>query len=531
MTNSNKIYYHLKIWGDIIKSIAKTVIFVTAFSVIERFLGFVYRIYLSRTIGSEGLGLYQITLTVFGLLLTITSSGIPITVSRMMTRYSAENNPKAVQSTVTAGILLSLILSTAIATVFFLFNNYLSFIFSDPRCMDILLIIMPGLIITSVYAVLRGFFWGNKDFVPYSVIELLEEAVMLIAGILLINRSTSVLSDVHRAAWAVLISYVFSFTSAWIVFFIRKGKLNDPLPVLRQLTASAAPITGTRTTTSLINSLIAVILPAMLIASGLSKEAAVSSFGAAYGMAMPILFMPGTLIGSLAIVLVPELSTNFYKKQSENLKRNIERAIKFSAFVACMIIPVLFSFGKKLGIFFYDSEEAGIYLSVFAPIMLPMSLTMISTSMLNSLNRERKTLLYYLCGAIFMLASIFLLPKFIGIYALAVGMFGQFAITASLNLFELKRATGSPLNYSKYIFTAIMFFIPSYLFGIMLNNVLSSFLPNAATCIIGCIAVAAFNFTLFVVFGMIDFLKKEDSPKSHTIKKDKSSVRKISTDL
>ena len=63
---------------------------VTVLSCFERFLGFIYRVYLSRELGAEGLGLYQITLSVLGLFMTITSSGVPISVSRTMIKYREE---------------------------------------------------------------------------------------------------------------------------------------------------------------------------------------------------------------------------------------------------------------------------------------------------------------------------------------------------------------------------------------------------------------------------------------------------------
>ena len=341
MSEQNKIYYILSIRGDIIKGLIKTAAWVTILSVAERFLGFIYRIYLSRTIGPEGIGIYQITLTIFGLLLTITSSGIPITVSRLMTRYKTENNRKAEQSTVTSGLLFCILLSVPIILIFVLFNDKIAFIFTDSRCMTLLLIILPGLTFTSFYAVLRGAFWGNKDFAPYSIIELLEEAVMVVIGIALIGSAPSVTEAVNRAGWAVLASYIFSFTTALSVYLIRGGRFYSPKGTLRPLFSSATPITCMRTATSLINSLVAVILPAQLISTGLSSQQATAQFGAAFGMAMPIIFIPATLIGSVALVLVPELSESFYKNQTKNLRKNIDKALKFSISVACLTIPVL----------------------------------------------------------------------------------------------------------------------------------------------------------------------------------------------
>ena len=77
---------------------------VTIFSVVERLIGFIYRIFLSRTLGAEGIGIYQISLSVIGLLMTITASGIPITVSRMMIKYQASKRNNLENSTVISGI-------------------------------------------------------------------------------------------------------------------------------------------------------------------------------------------------------------------------------------------------------------------------------------------------------------------------------------------------------------------------------------------------------------------------------------------
>ena len=464
-------------------------------------MGFIYRIYLSRSIGPEGVGIYQIALTVFGLLLTIVSSGIPITVSRMLTKYKAEGDTLSQHSTATSGIALCLIASIPIVLIFTLFKSNLSFIFSDKRCMDVFTIILPGLIITSVYAVIRGYFWGNKDFLSYSIIELLEEAVMLIAGILLVSRATSETNGALKAGWAVLISYIFSFTASSILFFIKGGRLKSTKQTLKPLLMSSAPITAMRTATSFINSLIAVVLPARLVSTGLTSAEAVSQFGEAFGMALPILFMPGTLIGSLAVVLVPELSENYYKNQKKNLVSNIEKALKFSIFIAGMILPILLTFGKSLGIFFYDSNNAGKYLTYFSPAILPMSLCMISTSILNSLNLERKTLKNYLWGAIFMTASIFLLPKYLGIYSLAVGLLGQFTITAAANLLSLDNIIKANLSYLRFALKTIIFVLPSAIFGSMLNKILTTWLGNTFACIIGCTLTAGFTFLLYIVFG------------------------------
>ena len=106
---------------------------VTIFSCFERLLGFIYRIFLSRTLGAEGVGIYQIALSVVGLLMTITASGIPITVSRIMIKHQSENKGELINKTVSSGIVLSLALSIPIVFLLYFFPDKFSFIFTDNR--------------------------------------------------------------------------------------------------------------------------------------------------------------------------------------------------------------------------------------------------------------------------------------------------------------------------------------------------------------------------------------------------------------
>ena len=501
-----------------IKNIFRTAVMVTAFSVVERFLGFIYRIYLSRTLGAEGLGLYQIALSVLGLFMTITSSGIPITISRIMTKNKNQNAAYKNASTVTAGILLTLAASIPITLIVLFKSNYLSFLFSDERCMTILMIMIPGLIFTSVYAVIRGTFWGNTNFLTYSIIECAEEAVMMLAGIILVNNATDMMSGVKRAGYAVLISYLFSFTVAIIFYFAKGGKLGSPKSMLKPLFVSSAPITAMRTATSLVNTLVSLLLPARLIYYGMSSSLAVSEFGKVFGMAMPLIFMPSTLIGSLALVLVPELSDNFYSGKTATLKNNIEKAIKFSCFIACMIMPIFLSVGTEIGEFLYSDSQAGVFITKSAVVMLPLSISIITTSMLNSLNKEKQTLLSFLTGAIALIASIYFFPSIIGVNALIVGMILNYGITAIINLFLLGKFFKEKPEYLFYILKSCIFVLPSAVFGLMLNNILSTRVSLTVLLIIVVIAVMAFDSGLFYVFGMIDF-KNKDKPARHKKKR------------
>ncbi|MBE5750380.1 MAG: hypothetical protein E7346_05890 [Clostridiales bacterium] len=502
------------------KGFFKTVAIVTVFAMCEKFLGFLYRIYLSRTIGSEGIGLYQVSLSVFALLFTVICSGTPITVSRLMTKYRAEQKYDKVGRIVAAGITYTLAVAIPVCLFFLLFGKSFTFLFADDRCMNIFLVLLPGLVFTSVYSVLRGVFWGNKDFLPYSVTELLEEICMILVGIVLINRATDVYQGAFRAGVAVLISYVFSFSLATAVFIFRKNKLKNPASEFKPLLKSALPITAMRTTNSLSVSLVSIILPIRLVAAGLSSSEAMSLYGAAVGQAIPLLFIPTTLIGSFTLVLVPEISENFYKGNHYALKRDVEKALKFTVFLSSLFVPVFLVCGKEIGALIFGGHDCGEYLCYSSFLVIFMSLSSITTSMLNSMGLEQRTLIYFIVSGVFMLAAVYFLPQVLGIYSLLVGFTFIYGLTSVLNLVLLNRHCEKKTTYLKFSLLAAIFIFPTAILGKMLENLLLPILGMFFTFIACSAVMVIFNILLFLVFGLV----KTDTFKSKI--KDKNSAKK-----
>ena len=490
--------------SDIIKKLAKTVIIVTFFSCFERGLGFIYRVFLSRTIGSEGLGLYQIALSVIGVLITLSASGIPITVSRLMIKERTAKKLNGENKAVSAGIVASLAVSIPACLFFFIFKNGLDLIFADPRCAVLFLIILPGVSLTAVYAVIRGFFWGNKSFYTYSIIELLEEIVMIVCGVFLILKATTTFQKTIYASVAVLLSYIFSFVVSFAVFIAKGGRIINPKEELKPLVTSSVPITFMRTANSFTSSLIAIIFPAVLILTGLDKQTAISQFGVISGMALPLLFIPSTLIGSFSLVLAPELSENFYKKNTQKIRSGVEKALLYSLLISILIVPSFAGTGEYLGTLVYNNQLAGIYVRNSALMMIPMSITIISTSLLNSMGFERKTLKYFLIGSLLLVISIVVLPRFMGNYALIVGYFLSYSINAICNVSLLQKVCKNKLSFNKKFIITIPICIGGCLLNYFLFNVISVFISQFFAMIISVIITLICLIICLIILKLIN---------------------------
>lgn len=459
------------------KNIYRSAAQVTIFSTVEKFLSFLYRIVLTRIIGAEGLGIYQICLTVFAVFLTVASSGIPVTVSRLMAKSNAVGDTRQKNAAVTAGVFLALCITVPVALILFLGRNAFTFLFSDPRCRDIFIILLPGLVITSVYGVIRGSFWGNKQFLAYSVIELVEDAIMVAVGIALVFGTSDPVLGARYAIIAVVISYTFSFLASLFWYFRSGGRFVNPKPQLKPLLSSAAPITAMRTSTSVLNSAVAILLPTILMTQcNISSSEAISLYGVAVGMAIPMLFTPNSFIGSIAVVAAPELSENYYRNDMRRVKYDVEKTLKAAICIATLLIPVFFAVGGTISEILYANELCGQILRISSFITLPMCITMMSNTLLNSMNCEKRTLVYFAVSAIVMLLCVVFLTKYLSVYSYVLGLGASQLICATLNLRLLKRKCPE-VKFTKYILQALGVIAVSSIFGSFIHGIFERFLP------------------------------------------------------
>ena len=279
-----------------------------------------------------------------------------------------------------------------------------------------------------------------------------------------------------------------------------------------------------RTANSLTASLVSIILPARLLLAGYSPSKAMVSFGAAMGQAFPLLFIPTTLIGSVTLVLIPEISENFYKKQDFYLKRDIEKAIKFTTFLTLLFIPVFFVCGEEIGILIFNSHECGSYLTASAFLMLFMGLSSVTTSMLNSMGLEHKTLVYFIISGLVMLVCIWFLPAIIGTYSLLVGFTFIYGLTTVLNLILLHKNCRQKLAYLKFLFYACALLIPTSLIGLMLETILLPVLGTFFTLLVCSAVMVIFNALLYVGFGLVSAQFLRSKLRANIKRKKKSRV-------
>ena len=214
------------------KSLFKTVALITFFSFLTRVAGFIFRIILSRVVGAEGVGLYQVASSVFMVLMAVVSSGIPLIISRMNASYIANKEEKKEGSLVAVSLVFTLLLSLILCLVVLLFKSLFAQIFTEARCIEILIILLPSLIFSSVYCVFRGALWGRGNYFALCVSEFYEQVVRIVLGVLFISASFSAIENALNLAWSMTIACFLSMVFVVLLFFYYGGKIGKLLALL-----------------------------------------------------------------------------------------------------------------------------------------------------------------------------------------------------------------------------------------------------------------------------------------------------------
>jgi stage V sporulation protein B len=490
------------------RTFAKSVAVITAFAVATRAIGFLFRVFLSRIMSPDLLGVYQLALSVFTVFLTLVASGLPLAISKRV----AMNLRRGV---VAAGLVISIVTAVVACAVVFVLGDLLTPIFGDARCIPILIALVPSTIAAGIYCSLRAVWWGERRFFLLGLTELMDQILRVVVFAVMLGFAFFFVDMAQIAA----ISYTVAFAIAAVVVAVIYVKISK-LPAqsgerpaqYKPILKSALPITFVRVITSITVPIISVLIIKRLVACGWDTRAAMSAFGILMGMTMPMLGIPQTVIGSLSTALVPDLAKNFGDKNTGHVRGQIGNALKFTLFVNFLLIPVYMGLGLGIGLFIFDNAQSGIYISHFAWAMIPMSISSITTAILNSLGAETKAMKNYLLGALFLFASIWFLPQFIDIGALVVGIGLCMTIAGSMNLIMIQKITQANTTtrilFHLGCFTSVAApcaLLGHFLYGIVIHFFGLTALGLLAT-ILSCAIVTIFAFLVLChVFNIVKF--------------------------
>lgn len=499
-------------------SYLKNAVILTGTGLLLRAAGMFFRVYVAGKIGAEGMGLYQLVFTVYNMAVTMATAGLSVAATRLTAEITALGNENGVRKAMHETLMLGGILG--IGTAFFQYfaaDAAAKFWLHDVRAALPLKVLAPSLPFMALSACIRGFFMARRNVVPNSRAQIFEQCVRIGSVALIIGKAIP--QGIEAACAAVVLGNTISEASSWIYmeYCYRKElkKLSDKANgavcgIKRQLWDIMAPIAANQYLSGILRTIENVMVPDCLAAYTLSRETALSQYGALKGMAMPIIFFPFSFLSTLSTLLMPEIAAAHTKKNDALLHRLIARVLLITSVLAIPAGGIFTVFAKELGMLLYKSEEIGGYLRFLGPLMPFMYLESIVDGILKGLGEQLASFRYSVIDSVLRIIMIAaLLPRF-GMAGFLFVMLVSNLLTSSLNFIRLLRVAKIRPEWMRWIVkpvfsflfaaTAYRFvFVPfaagfdfSLLTGTLIGAALTGITYLFMTCLTGCIGLKDF---------------------------------------
>lgn len=418
------------------KQIIKGTIVLTIATLTSRVLGFLYRIFLSNLIGAKGMGIFQLIFPVLGFCIAVSCGGIQIAVSR----FVAESKSKANRfMLLISSLVMSLGLSAITMLVLYFYAQPISvYIIKNAECYELLKYASVTIPLASFHACIAGFYLGMKrTFVP-AVSSILEQIVKVAAIFIfgIVCAGNHIEATPMLAVYSMIISECFGALFCIIALSGEKGyyiKVNQLFSSMKKLFSVSYILTINKIMITFLQCFEAILVPIVLVKSGLSSDTALSLYGILTGMALPVISFPSAINSSVSTMILPAIAGANTSGNRLQIRKTTEISIWFSTIMGIFFIGFFLYFGDFIGGTVFGHSQAGDYIKILAWLCPFMYLSITMGSILHGLGHTNAAFVHNVIGTLIRLGCLwFLVPK-VGIVGYLWGLLGSDLITTLLH--------------------------------------------------------------------------------------------------
>lgn len=404
-------------------SAGASIVFLTVFSVISQLLGFAYRVGLSRMVGAQVMGLYQLIMPVYSVLMSLTAVGLTAAVSNLSARWLAQRDLRAAGQTVRLCLRWFLLAAAVVGAVTVVLYDPISvYLLGDARTQLGLVLLVPCVVLTGVENLHKYFFYGSGQIRPPALVELTEQLVRAgaVLGLLVLFSPRDPERAVGVIVTGMIVCEVVSATVLLVLYrrWSRRegaqGNGETRANLFRRVWAIAAPVGLTALLGNMMNAANAAVIPQGLTAFGMGREQAMSAFGVICGMTMPMLGLPTVFLSALNLVLMPRIARARALGREGQVRRGIGRSVEVVSLVILPCMALLVVLGRDVGMLLFGQSQAGEYILPLAAGMVLGCYQSILSGILNATDNPSRAAAAALISDVVQLA----------VTAYAVGRYG-----------------------------------------------------------------------------------------------------------
>ena len=388
--------------------------------VICKLVGVLYSIPLTWMIGTNGLGVYQAVFPAYNLMLTISSAGLPVAVSRLVARSLAKDDPRGAKNVFKTALLLLLALGSIATIAMLAGSGLLAQASKQPESHLGFLVIAPCVVIVCVLSAFRGFMQGQQNMTPTAISQLIEQVgkVFLALPLAYLGSKRGIEYGAAGALLGTTIVEGAALVYMVILYFRRRSsfgaipQLNDeapekPLPLMKQLMAISIPITIGACIVPLSQYIDSTMVVDRLMNAGLALDEARPLYGLFSGTVIRIINIPTALALAVSMSLVPAISSAKAVNDMDAVARQTDLGMRFAFLIGLPCSIGMSVLAEPLMRFFYQGSMIEEELVIGGELMMMSSLTIVlftavqaTTSVLQGLGKQRIPMYTLVAGVV-----------------------------------------------------------------------------------------------------------------------------------
>ncbi|NBJ92189.1 putative polysaccharide biosynthesis protein [Parablautia muri] len=421
----------------------------------SRFIGFFYRIFLSRLFGPEGMGIYQLISPVLALSFSLTVAGMQTAISKYVAGETISKDYRSSVLHLSAGFILSMLLSFMCTVGIYCYADEIALYFlMESRTAPLLRIIALSIPMATVHSCINGYFYGIRQTAVPALCQLSEQVVRVgsVYAIYYFCLKHNLTPTISFAVVGLVIgesaSMLVSLIAVRAHFANVVPKNYGPLFSLDLpafLTASkgllmlAIPLSLNRVIINFLQSVEAIFIPNRLIHYGYDNATALSIYGVLTGMAMPLIFFPGAITNSICVLLLPIVSEAEASNNRNTIKKAVNKCIRYGFLLGILCTSVFLCTGKFLGNLLYQNTLAGSFIIILSFLCPLMYIASTLNSILNGLGKTGLTFVYSMLSLLVRLAFVFWGIPILGIHGYLWGILASQAVQTLLCMFAVRK--------------------------------------------------------------------------------------------
>lgn len=495
----------------------------TVAGIVVKVIGSLNWIILSRVLGGEGIGLYQMAFPIYLLALSLSTAGIPVAISIITAEKVAFQDYRGANRVFYLSLAMLSVTGIALSMLVYFGAGWLIEyrIIRDPRAYYSLLALAPAIFLVTLLSSFRGYLQGWQNMTPTAVSQIVEQlfrvGAMMVFAILLLPRGieyaaggASMGAGAGAAAGLFVLVYYYwrlrrKYAHENHHAHTTQCEQEAAGSIVRRIIVLALPVSLASLMLPIVSNLDLLIVPVRLEVAGNTVEQATELFGYLTGMGVPLVNLATIITAALATSIVPAVSE---AKALGNIGQVCERtasAMRLSNIVTIPAVAGLWVLGTPIADFVYHAPQAGEVIKVLAVGVYLLGIHQVTTGVLQGMGYTVLPVINMgIAAAVKVLLNwnLTAIPS-LGILGAGWATNADIGVAAILNLYFVAKYTGLRMDWQGLlkctVAACIMGVSIDFIFQFMVQN---GFGEAVSTFLVMCLAALIYGTILLLLGGL-----------------------------